>query len=91
MNNPFNWREYVQPFVAVPVVTDSGHVHQEKYEMVPSESITMSLEEKRKERQKLKSKADWQLAKAKKEALRVNPYSDVGRSTGLTNSEKAAR
>ena len=92
MNNPFNWREYQQPFVAVPVVTDSGHVHQEKYQMVARDTLdTMTIEEKRKERQKLKSKADWQLQKAKREAMRVNAYSDIGRSTGLTNSEKAAR
>ena len=91
MNNPFNWREYQQPFVAVPLVFDSGHVHKDLYQMVPSDKVPPTAQEIAAERKRDREREYKQYRKAKEKALRVNSYSDIGRSTGLTNSEKAAR
>ena len=52
-----------------------------------AEKEQIEAEERRKEHNRIKQ-AQKRIRLA---AKRVNPYSDIGRSTGLTNSEKAAR
>jgi hypothetical protein len=91
MNNPFNWREYVQPFVPVPLVADSGHIHQDRHIMVPSDKVPPTPQEIAEQRKRDRERVYKAELRAKANATRVNDYSDIGRATGLTNSERAAR
>ena len=92
--NPFDFMNYVQPYVAVPLVADSGHVHQDRHTMVyqPPEGFAPVAKVKPEPTpEQLAQRARKNATYRRNVALRKNGYSDSGRTAGLTNSQTAPR
>jgi len=85
---------HLQPFQACFVIGKAAQTPKKKYEKHPAlrgrdYTSASALCETEQERHVLKARfiQKWNV----EQVLRVNPYSDMGRSTGPTNSELAPR
>ena len=91
-NNPLLWREYVQPFAAVPVRV-SGQVVKDAYKVVAQSTdapIEAQPEFLTSEKTRAKQRGYKAKETAKKLALRVNANSNIGYSDQAGGDRTAA-